>query len=63
MSSEIDYGGLMHQALRGLIRTVLEDVARHILENRADEAAQGLMHEPAIVDLAGHVPPFVCRSA
>lgn len=28
MSSEIDYGGLMHQALRGLIRTVLEDVAK-----------------------------------
>jgi len=29
MSSEIDYGGLMHRALRGLIRSVLEDVARH----------------------------------
>lgn len=27
MSREIDYGNLMHQAMRGLIRTVLEDVA------------------------------------
>lgn len=27
MASEIDYGGLMHRALRGLIRSVLEDVA------------------------------------
>jgi uncharacterized protein len=27
MSREIDYGGLMHQAMRGLIKTVLKDVA------------------------------------
>lgn len=27
MPSSIDYGNLMHQAMRGLIRTVLEDVA------------------------------------
>ena len=28
MAKTIDYGGLMHRAMRGLIRTVLEDVAR-----------------------------------
>lgn len=28
MVKSIDYGGLMHRAMRGLIRTVLEDVAR-----------------------------------
>ncbi|CUH82041.1 Stringent starvation protein B [Tritonibacter multivorans] len=27
MSRQIDYGNLMHRAMRGLIRTVLEDVA------------------------------------
>lgn len=27
MSSDIDYGNLMHRAMRGLIRTVLEDVS------------------------------------
>ncbi|MEN8740597.1 MAG: ClpXP protease specificity-enhancing factor SspB, partial [Phaeobacter gallaeciensis] len=27
MSREIDYGNLMHSAMRGLIRTVLQDVA------------------------------------
>ncbi len=27
MSQDIDYGNLMHQAMRGLIRTVLQDVA------------------------------------
>ncbi len=27
MSREIDYGSLMHQAMRGLIKTVLKDVA------------------------------------
>ncbi len=29
MSRDIDYGNLMHSAMRGLIRTVLEDVAEH----------------------------------
>lgn len=29
MSDEIDYAGLMHRAMRGLIRTVLGDVADH----------------------------------
>ncbi len=29
MSDTIDYGNLMHDAMRGLIRTVLGDVARH----------------------------------
>jgi uncharacterized protein len=29
MSSEIDYGNLMHSAMRGLIRTVLLEVADH----------------------------------
>ncbi len=29
MSREIDYGNLMHTAMRGLIRTVLQDVADH----------------------------------
>ncbi|MGR3759192.1 SspB family protein [Roseobacteraceae bacterium NS-SX3] len=29
MSREIDYGNLMHSAMRGLIRTVLEDVSRN----------------------------------
>jgi len=29
MEREIDYGNLMHAAMRGLIRTVLEDVAAH----------------------------------
>ncbi len=29
MSEGIDYGNLMHQAMRGLIRTVLRDVAAH----------------------------------
>ena len=28
MAKSIDYGGLMHRAMRGLIRTVLEDVSR-----------------------------------
>ncbi len=28
MARSIDYGNLMHQAMRGLIRSVLEDVAR-----------------------------------
>ena len=28
MAKTIDYGNLMHQAMRGLIRKVLEDVAR-----------------------------------
>lgn len=28
MSHDIDYGNLMHAAMRGLIKTVLEDVAR-----------------------------------
>ena len=28
MSSDIDYGNLMHRAMRGLIQEVLEDVAR-----------------------------------
>jgi len=27
MSREIDYGNLMHQAMRGLIKTVLQDIA------------------------------------
>lgn len=29
MSQEIDYGNLMHTAMRGLIRTVLQNVADH----------------------------------
>ena len=29
MSRDIDYGNLMHQAMRGLIRTVLKDVQDH----------------------------------
>lgn len=29
MTQEIDYGNLMHSAMRGLIKTVLEDVAEH----------------------------------
>lgn len=29
MSQDIDYGNLMHQAMRGLIRTVLEDVSKN----------------------------------
>ena len=29
MSRSIDYGNLMHRAMRGLIQTVLEDVAAH----------------------------------
>ena len=29
MSREIDYGNLMHSAMRGLIRTVLQEVAEH----------------------------------
>lgn len=29
MSRDIDYGNLMHQAMRGLIRTVLDDVAQN----------------------------------
>ncbi len=29
MTRSIDYGNLMHRALRGLIKTVLEDVAEH----------------------------------
>lgn len=29
MSQKIDYGNLMHSAMRGLIRTVLEGVAEH----------------------------------
>lgn len=29
MSGEIDYGNLMHSAMRGLIRTVLEDVSKN----------------------------------
>lgn len=29
VSREIDYGNLMHTAMRGLIRTVLQDVADH----------------------------------
>ncbi|MFV0513204.1 MAG: SspB family protein [Jhaorihella sp.] len=29
MSGEIDYGNLMHKAMRGLIRTVLADVSEH----------------------------------
>lgn len=29
MARGIDYGNLMHQAMRGLIRSVLEDVAAH----------------------------------
>lgn len=29
MSHDIDYGNLMHTAMRGLIKTVLEDVARN----------------------------------
>ena len=29
MTREIDYGNLMHQAMRGLIKTVLEGVAEH----------------------------------
>lgn len=29
MSHDIDYGNLMHQAMRGLIRTVLKDVQAH----------------------------------
>ncbi|SFU17243.1 SspB family protein [Sedimentitalea nanhaiensis] len=29
MSREIDYGNLMHTAMRGLIKTVLQDVADH----------------------------------
>lgn len=29
MSREIDYGNLMHSAMRGLIRTVLQEVADH----------------------------------
>lgn len=29
MSREIDYGNLMHSAMRGLIRTVLQDVAEN----------------------------------
>ncbi|MFK7753984.1 MAG: SspB family protein [Sedimentitalea sp.] len=29
MSREIDYGNLMHTAMRGLIKTVLRDVAQH----------------------------------
>lgn len=29
MTREIDYGNLMHQAMRGLIRTVLDEVAAH----------------------------------
>ncbi|WP_420002679.1 SspB family protein [Arenibacterium sp. LLYu02] len=29
MSRQIDYGNLMHRAMRGLIRNVLEDVAAH----------------------------------
>ena len=29
MAGEIDYGNLMHKAMRGLIRTVLEDVSEH----------------------------------
>ncbi len=29
MTRSIDYGNLMHRAMRGLIKTVLEDVAEH----------------------------------
>lgn len=29
MSRDIDYGNLMHQAMRGLIKTVLKDVQEH----------------------------------
>jgi hypothetical protein len=29
MSRDIDYGNLMHTAMRGLIKTVLQDVAEH----------------------------------
>ncbi|MBO9449622.1 hypothetical protein J7426_05095 [Tropicibacter sp. R16_0] len=29
MSRDIDYGNLMHTAMRGLIKTVLQDVAQH----------------------------------
>lgn len=29
MTRSIDYGNLMHQAMRGLIQSVLDDVARH----------------------------------
>lgn len=29
MTRDIDYGNLMHRAMRGLIKTVLEDVAEH----------------------------------
>ncbi len=29
MTREIDYGNLMHRAMRGLIKTVLSDVAEH----------------------------------
>ncbi|WP_050927751.1 SspB family protein [Aestuariivita boseongensis] len=29
MARDIDYGNLMHRAMRGLIKTVLEDVAEH----------------------------------
>ncbi|SLN39303.1 Stringent starvation protein B [Falsiruegeria litorea R37] len=29
MSRDIDYGNLMHTAMRGLIKTVLKDVAQH----------------------------------
>ncbi|WP_164658916.1 SspB family protein [Tropicibacter sp. Alg240-R139] len=29
MSRDIDYGNLMHTAMRGLIKTVLQDIAQH----------------------------------
>ena len=29
MTKSIDYGNLMHRAMRGLIQTVLQDVADH----------------------------------
>ena len=30
MARSIDYGNLMHRAMRGLIQTVLRDVAAHV---------------------------------
>ena len=56
MARSIDYGNLMHRAMRGLIQTVLADVARDGLVNRGlGQAAEGedLGHAELLQPVAG----------